>query len=119
MNKVIIILLIIVIGLLSFLIYLNLNPDRSDSYKRIEHEDFNKDNNNTIKPVLSYRIISPVRNSTASIIELQTADSLYSYDDIPPSRIAIIAAMLKHKNVFYSLRTKSLIVADSVEVTNP
>ena len=115
MNKITIILLLIIIGLLSFLVYKSTIQSKSFLQDNSQMDELKHDTSSSLPRVIGYRIILPVKSETNGYLILKTEDGPVD-TRISSTKASAISAILKEKQVFYSFTTECLIFnVDSIK----
>ena len=108
MNKIIIILLLIIIGLLTFLVYNSTIQSKSFLQDNSQKDELKIEASSSLHRVIGYRIVLPVKSETKGYLILKTKDTSDT-TRINTTKASAISAILKEKQVFYSFNTECLV----------
>jgi hypothetical protein len=111
MNKIILIVMILILGVLCYLVFNFTKSENSFQSNELQEKKLN-DPSLIInsKKILWYRIITPIKNDTKGYLYFKTDDGLFDTTRINQVQIAVVTSILTQKGILYNTDTKSLIM---------
>lgn len=115
MNKLIVFLLLIILGILVFLVFVNIKSGKSFDSNDLQIEKLDSLNlRSSFKKVIWYKIITPVKNEAKGYLFLKTEDDNIDTTRISTLQTSVFTSLLNEKDIQYNTDTKSLILTGTI-----
>lgn len=111
MNKLIVTLLVVIIGLLIAILLLNTNSINFFSFDgSINGNEKGHSLAPSMQKITWYQIIIPLKNETMGFLYIKTEDGTIDSTRISTIKTTAVTSLLREKNVMYDLSKKRLVI---------